>query len=132
MRNEKGQFIKGYKHTNEWKKQKAEEMKGNKNWDNDKSKATQFKKGHKSVSPKAGKTHPNYKYGARGGRVWNEWRDKVLEQANHKCEKCESTKGLMAHHIKPHEDYPDLKFETSNGQALCGRCHFYTHFKRIL
>ena len=132
MRDKKGRFIKGYKHTEEWKKQKAKEMKGNKHWDNPVCKANQFKKGHKSVSPKSGKGHPLYKYGCRGGKLWATWRNGVLGKADYKCEQCGGKKGLMAHHIKPWEDYPELKFEISNGKALCGKCHFYKHFKRIL
>jgi len=132
MRDKNGRFVKGHKQTEEWKKQKSEEMIGNKHWDNPICKSNQFKKGHKSTVG-YGKDNGNYKNGlSRGSRVWKEWRGAVLERDNYTCQKCGTQqKQLQAHHIKDKIKYPKLKFEVSNGISLCRKCHFYKHFKKI-
>ena len=33
---------------------------------------------------------------------------------------------LSQYHIKPFADYPDLRFELSNGRTLCVPCHTKT------
>lgn len=66
-----------------------------------------------------------------------EWRQKVLKRAGYLCEKCRrygrlDKDGLpvaatIAHHIKHREEYPELQYKVSNGQALCQRCHNEAH-----
>ena len=50
QRNLKGQFIKGFKHTNEWKKEMSKRLIGNKFWDNETCKSNLFKKGHEGYN----------------------------------------------------------------------------------
>lgn len=61
---------------------------------------------------------------------YNEWRRNVFIKDNYTCQKCgkKSKKGarikMNADHIKSFKDYPELRFEVSNGQVLCERpCH---------
>ena len=66
-----------------------------------------------------------------------EWRRKVLRRAGGLCEICrrygrtdkngERIKARIAHHIKPRDEYPELQYDVSNGQALCGKCHNQIH-----
>jgi len=59
-------------------------------------------------------------------RTWIEyklWREKVLKRANYKCEICESSYRLHAHHIKCYYSFPELRTDIMNGQALCQSCH---------
>lgn len=57
-------------------------------------------------------------------RNLQEWREAVLERANHTCQKCGVTEiELLAHHIHSPRFYPKLKLETSNGKCLCRKCH---------
>lgn len=65
------------------------------------------------------------------------WRDKVLRRAHHLCEVCkrygrtdkygQPIVATVAHHIKHREEYPELQYIVSNGQALCERCHNAAH-----
>ena len=60
------------------------------------------------------------------GTALKHWRDAVLERDGHKCVACGSVNELEADHIKPKSLYPDLKYEVSNGRALCWPCHSKT------
>jgi len=55
------------------------------------------------------------------------WREKVLERAKGKCEKCGNDKRLHVHHIKCFYEFPDLRFDETNGQVLCQSCHSTLH-----
>lgn len=59
------------------------------------------------------------------------WRAIVLRRAGYLCEECKRygrrTPATIAHHIKPVEQYPELKMDTNNGQALCEACHNKKH-----
>ena len=127
LRNNKGQFKKGGKHTEEWKRKKAEEMKGNKRWDNPVCKKNQFTKGHAYLGAE-GEKHHRWGGGGRNSKAWKTWRGLVLKKAGNKCETCgESKKQLVAHHIKAWRKYPKIKFSVSNGMALCRKCHPLQH-----
>lgn len=70
------------------------------------------------------------KYADRDTRsTWRykQWRVVVIEKANGVCARCSSTNGLHAHHIKPWEDAVELRYDVSNGEALCGACHLREH-----
>ena len=54
---------------------------------------------------------------------YNRWRESVFENSGNKCQRCSSTERLAAHHIKAWKDHFELRFEVSNGMALCVRCH---------
>jgi 5-methylcytosine-specific restriction endonuclease McrA len=56
-----------------------------------------------------------------------DWRKAILERDEYRCVKCFSDKDLHAHHIKPWDQYPNLRFDLENGQALCRSCHLSVH-----
>lgn len=66
----------------------------------------------------------------RGSVQMTNWRKSVFERDNYTCRVCER-RGvyLEAHHIKKFSDYPELRFELSNGATLCRPCHDQTKHK---
>lgn len=54
------------------------------------------------------------------------WREQVFQRDGYKCVFCGTTENLEADHIKPKSLYPDLKYDVSNGRALCNPCHRQT------
>lgn len=53
-----------------------------------------------------------------------EWRQRVFERDNFTCQGCGEHGGrLQADHIKPFKEYPELRWELSNGRTLCISCH---------
>lgn len=86
-------------------------------------------------SPK-GKDAPGYKDGKleerRGQRMsmkYKRWRYDVYLRDKFTCQKCGDDKGgnLIAHHIKPFSDYPNLRFSIENGLTICVSCHKHIH-----
>jgi 5-methylcytosine-specific restriction endonuclease McrA len=86
------------------------------------------------------KGEQHYKW--KGGRPWERfkhpeylaWRNAVLERDGYVCQHCgrqckKYERGLAAHHIRPYADYPDLRYEVSNGITLCRQCHMSIHGK---
>ena len=59
------------------------------------------------------------------------WREKVLRRAKYLCEECarygRRTPATVAHHIKHADAYPELRYDVSNGRALCAACHNKYH-----
>lgn len=53
-------------------------------------------------------------------------REKALEYAGHKCERCGSESGLHMHHSTPVRDGGE-KFDESNVEILCEDCHEAVH-----
>lgn len=55
------------------------------------------------------------------------WQEAVFQRDNRTCRKCNSTPtekySLHAHHIKPWDTYPELRYVVENGLTLCNRCH---------
>ncbi len=52
------------------------------------------------------------------------WRKSVFERDNYTCLICGEVGGrLNAHHIKSFADFPELRFDVSNGTTLCFSCH---------
>ena len=58
------------------------------------------------------------------------WSRAVLRRDDYTCQFCGQRGGdLHADHIKPFRDFPELRWELSNGRTLCRPCH-YTTFRR--
>lgn len=83
-----------------------------------------------------GKKHWNWKGGITPIRTklyftdrYKNWRTSVFERDNYTCQWCRARSGngkevvLNADHIKPWKDYPELRFDVSNGRTLCVTCH---------
>lgn len=77
-----------------------------------------------------GDKNPNWKGGItpekhlpRGLFRYRSWRKAVFERDNYTCQTCGSKENLNAHHIKPFKDFPELRFDVSNGLTLCVNCH---------
>lgn len=60
---------------------------------------------------------------SRNTKKYHEWRNKVLERDKYKCVKCNSTKFLHCDHIVPWKENESIRYELSNGQTLCAKCH---------
>jgi len=59
-----------------------------------------------------------------------QWVNKVFKRDDYTCMLCkERGKNLEAHHVKRWVDYPELRFELSNGITLCKKCHLLTRGK---
>lgn len=60
-----------------------------------------------------------------------EWRDKVLRRDKYLCQEClrygKKVPAKIAHHIKPADEYPELRYDVNNGRALCLACHNKLH-----
>lgn len=85
-----------------------------------------------------GAKHPRYQHGRfqvkhdlRRSSEYKWWRIQVFERDNYTCKKCGDSRGgnLRAHHIKPFAEYPERRFDVSNGLTLCHPCHELEHFK---
>jgi len=61
----------------------------------------------------------------RNDPLYKQWRLKVLRRDDYRCMFCgEVKKGEMqVDHIYSWKDYPRLRYEMRNGQALCRECH---------
>lgn len=113
-----------------------------------------FSESHKQNISKAqkqlglvGEKNPNWKGGlteinrrARTGWEAREWREKSLEKANFKCQKCGVLHGhvcdccglkvtLHVHHIHSFAKFPELRYDPENSEVLCPRCHREEHAK---
>jgi 5-methylcytosine-specific restriction endonuclease McrA len=65
----------------------------------------------------------------RKSPYYKEWRKQVFERDNYTCQECRKKGGsLNAHHLKEFADYPELRFNVSNGKTLCRDCHEETKF----
>ena len=58
----------------------------------------------------------------RNSKQYFEWKARVNVRDNFTCQEC-GKKGNEAHHKKSWKDYPELRFDISNGITLCLDCH---------
>lgn len=79
-----------------------------------------------------GKLNPNWKNGRTPLKQkimktpeYKEWRDKVKQRDNYKCQLCGSRESgnIEAHHLNNFAEYPEQRFDVENGITLCGNCH---------
>ena len=64
---------------------------------------------------------------------YEEWRKKVFERDLYTCQDCNAIgEYLHADHIKSFSDYPELRFEVSNGRTLCVPCHYLRTWGHIM
>jgi hypothetical protein len=61
-------------------------------------------------------------------RTLIEW-STAVKARDCKCVECNATTALVAHHVKPKSQYPELKFDLENGVTLCVDCHKDHHKK---
>lgn len=59
----------------------------------------------------------------RKSYVHRQWIAAINEKHDFRCAHCNSEDGLHAHHIKPWKEFPDLRFDVTNGILLCRVCH---------
>ncbi len=53
-----------------------------------------------------------------------EWRNAIYKRDGFVCQICNKIGGILnADHIKPWIDFPELRYEISNGRTLCKECH---------
>lgn len=56
------------------------------------------------------------------------WARAVISRDLATCQHCGATDApLHAHHIKPFAEFPELRWELSNGLTLCAKCHWQVH-----
>lgn len=130
--------FKGHKHTPEAIAKTSASNKGNKNRLGKKHTLESRKRMSASMRANA-RTGPKahaYKDGKlverRGERFstkYKRWRFDVFARDHFTCQDCGDSRGgnLNAHHLKPFADFPDLRFEISNGITLCTPCHKARH-----
>ena len=81
-----------------------------------------FQSGENHPRWKGGITEKNHKI--RTSTKYKDWRLSVFERDNYTCVWCGQVgHKLQADHIKPFADYPQLRFDVSNGRTLCYECH---------
>lgn len=59
------------------------------------------------------------------------WRTKVYERDGYTCQVCGDNRGgnLIAHHYDSYTDFPEERYDVSNGVTLCETCHKAFHHK---
>lgn len=56
--------------------------------------------------------------------LYKEWRKSILRKNKYTCQNCKQIGGkLIAHHIHPYNNYPELQYNLDNGITLCKECH---------
>lgn len=62
----------------------------------------------------------------RKSRRYQQWRRSVLARDNHTCSVC-GNPAVVAHHIKPVKQFPELRFVVENGISMCVKDHNSLH-----
>jgi 5-methylcytosine-specific restriction endonuclease McrA len=59
---------------------------------------------------------------------YREWQNNVKKKNNFTCQKCNQLGGkLTSHHIRSFIEYPELRYEITNGITFCKKCHKKFH-----
>ncbi|KKN08636.1 hypothetical protein LCGC14_1054770 [marine sediment metagenome] len=61
----------------------------------------------------------------------NSWSKTIKSLDNYMCKSCNSMKNIMAHHLCPKSDFPELSLDLDNGVTLCKKCHTVVHNFKI-
>lgn len=101
-------------------------LKGHKHSDETLRRMSEAKRGHRNAAYVDGNSR-----GRHGERriaamqlEYKLWRRDVLKRDNYTCQACGKRGGaLQADHIKPWATHPALRYDMSNGRALCSPCH---------
>lgn len=148
MRNKKGQFVKGYKHTKEWKLEQSKRMKKYRklgfirsyrhtNETKNKISLNNAKYWKDKKRPNiSGENHPRWKkdrtklcrytkQGERRTSAYFYWRKKVWERDQYTCrinnKNCNGK--ITAHHILPWREFIEERYNINNGITLCHAHH---------
>lgn len=96
-----------------------------------------------------GEKNPNWKGGLteknrqlRNSWMAREWRERSLERAKNQCEECGVKNGevcgccgtrvkLHVHHIQSFAKFPETRFDPTNSEVLCPKCHHQRHYRKI-
>lgn len=81
-----------------------------------------------------GPANPNWK-GGISQQTWRQtleyqlWRKQVFQRDSYQCQLCGNDEGgnLTAHHTKPADQYPELRYDLANGMTVCELCHSQIH-----
>ena len=86
---------------------------------------------NKNIGNKIWKSKLTENQKARTNKKYTQWRNKVLEKDEYKCQKCnkycESTSELETHHIYSFSEHPHRRYDIQNGITLCKKHHRKFH-----
>lgn len=116
---------KGYIHSMEARKKLSEAGRKRKMSTEQRIRLAERQKGEKSHFWKGGITNKNKLI--RNSTKYQLWREAIFKRDDYTCQICFIRGGrLQADHIKPFAFFPELRFELTNGRALCEPCHKLT------
>ncbi len=96
-----------------------------------------------------GPANPHWKGGRtaihlhiRGTAEYKDWKLSALARAGNKCQLCGANRGavcsccghrvvLHVHHAKSFAKHEELRFDPTNSEVLCDKCHRSRHFGKI-
>jgi 5-methylcytosine-specific restriction endonuclease McrA len=111
----------------------------------------EFSSAHKTNISKAlrgrwsGEDHPNWKGGRteemlklRRSGAYKQWKREALELRSNQCERCGVKQGfvchccghkvsLHVHHVESFTNVPERRFDPTNSEVLCSKCHHEHH-----
>ena len=94
-------------------------------------KTSERQRGKRAPNWQGGKTPINKRL--RNSYMFRLWRESVFCRDSWTCQRCFVRGGeLPPHHIKYFFEYPELRFELSNGITLCSSCHQGEHKNKFM
>ena len=63
----------------------------------------------------------------RNSVEYKNWQQEVYKRDDYCCQICNKKKDINAHHLWSWKEYPELRFDITNGITLCKKCHILTH-----